>query len=153
MKNGILTVTILIGILLIGAIGYFAFSSMNNSKTGTGNLNTGASGNNNAVGSVNNGNLNDNSGQTGGSVQPKTYEIKISNFAFSPSTITIKKGDTIKWTNLDSVRHTVTSDSGNELNSNLLSNGESYSNTFSQTGTFNYHCTPHPSMKARVIVE
>jgi len=153
MKNGILTVTILIGILVVGALGYLAYSSMNSSNTGNGNSNTGTNSNNNIVSSGDAGNLNNNSGQTGGSVQSQTYEVKISNFAFSPSTITIKKGDTVKWTNLDSVRHTVTSNSGSELNSELLSKTESYSRTFNQAGTYNYHCTPHPSMKAKIIVE
>src|SRR3989344_5701574 len=84
---------------------------------------------------------------------PKTYQVSISNFAFSPSTLTIKKGDMITWTNKDSVSHTVTSDSGDELDSNMLSKGKTYSHTFNKAGTFNYHCTPHPSMKAKIIVE
>jgi amicyanin len=82
-----------------------------------------------------------------------TYNLDISNFAFNPKEITIKKGDTVKWTNLDSVQHTVTSDSGNELNSELFGNGESYSHTFTQQGTFNYYCIPHPRMKGTIIVE
>ena len=82
-----------------------------------------------------------------------TYNIEISNFAFNPSEIKIKTGDTITWINKDSAPHTVTSDSGNELNSPQLSNGQNYSRTFSNTGTFNYYCSVHPSMKATVIVE
>ncbi len=139
MKNGILIVTILIGILVIGALGYFAYSSMNNSSAKTGGNNVADSGNNRILNDI------DRSGIS-------VYEVKISNFAFSPNIITIKKGDTVKWTNLDSVRHTITSDSGKELNSELLSKTESYSNTFNEVGTYEYHCTPHPSMKAKIIV-
>ena len=84
---------------------------------------------------------------------PQTYSINIANFAFSPSEIRIKAGDTIVWTNKDSASHTVTSDSASELNSGFLGGGESYSHTFNTAGTFNYHCTPHPYMKAKVIVE
>jgi len=94
-----------------------------------------------------------NTGGTGSSTSPTTYDIEIKNFAFSPSTLTIKKGDTVKWTNQDSTRHTATSDSRNELDSELLAKGDSYSHTFNSVGTFNYHCTPHPSMKAKIIVE
>lgn len=79
--------------------------------------------------------------------------VTIANFAFSPATITVKTGSTVIWTNEASVAHTVTSDSGNELDSPLLSQGKSYSHTFSQAGTFSYHCTPHPNMKGTVIVE
>ena len=87
------------------------------------------------------------------STQPKTYNADIKNFAYSPSTLTVKKGDTIIWTNQDTTKHTVTSDSGSELDSELLGKGETYSHTFSTEGTFAYHCTPHPYMKAKIIVE
>lgn len=80
-------------------------------------------------------------------------EIQIEKFAYSPSTLTIKVGNTIKWTNLDSAPHTVTSSSGNELASSRLSQGQSYSHTFSQAGTYAYYCTYHPSMKATIIVQ
>ncbi|MFH1325556.1 MAG: cupredoxin family copper-binding protein [archaeon] len=80
--------------------------------------------------------------------------IEIKNFAFQPNELTISQGDTVVWTNKDAgVKHTVTSDSGNELDSELLSKGESYSHTFNEKGTFDYHCTPHPYMEGKVIVE
>jgi len=82
-----------------------------------------------------------------------TYNIEISNFAFNPSEIKIKRGETVVWINRDSASHTVTSDSGNEINSPQLSNEQVYSHSFSNTGTFNYYCSVHPSMKATVIVE
>ncbi len=83
----------------------------------------------------------------------KTHSIDIKSFAFSQLTLTVKMGDTVVWTNKDSAGHTVTSDSGNELNSGTLSNGQSYSHTFNTAGTFEYHCAPHPFMKAKIIVE
>lgn len=79
--------------------------------------------------------------------------IEIKDFAFVPSQITINNGDTVTWTNMDSVKHTVTSDTGDELNSDLFGNGEKYSHTFNEEGEFNYHCIPHPSMKGTVIVK
>ena len=87
-----------------------------------------------------------------GQNSPQTYNVEIRNFAFAPSTLDVKVGDTITWTNKDNMQHTVTSNSGNELDSQYLSNGNSYSHTFTQTGTFAYHCTPHPYMKGTVIV-
>ncbi|MBI2107135.1 cupredoxin domain-containing protein [Candidatus Woesearchaeota archaeon] len=83
----------------------------------------------------------------------QTYSINIKSYAFSPAEIRIKKGDTITWTNNDAVSHTVTSDSGSELNSEALSQGESYSHTFNAQGTYEYYCKPHPFMKAKIIVE
>ncbi|HIG94367.1 MAG: Blue (Type 1) copper protein [archaeon GW2011_AR13] len=81
------------------------------------------------------------------------YNIEINNFAFAPQELIVKVGSTVVWNNKDSVKHTVTSDSGTELGSELLGNGESYSHTFNNVGTFEYHCTPHPSMTGKIIVE
>ena len=83
----------------------------------------------------------------------QTNNIEIANSAFSPAELTIKVGDTITWTNRDSASHTVTSDSGTEISSDSLSNGQTYSYTFNTAGTFEYHCTIHPSMKAKIIVQ
>jgi len=79
--------------------------------------------------------------------------VEIKDFAFSPSEMTVSVGDTVVWTNRDSAGHTVVSDTGNELNSALLSNGQTYSHTFTQAGTYNYHCSIHPSMTGKIIVE
>jgi len=83
----------------------------------------------------------------------QTYNIGIKDFSFQPQTLRIKTGDTVVWTNQDSVQHTATSDSGGELNSKFLSKGQSYSHIFNNAGTYDYHCTPHPYMKGKVIVE
>ncbi|MBI2109238.1 MAG: cupredoxin family copper-binding protein [Parcubacteria group bacterium] len=75
----------------------------------------------------------------------------IQGFAFSPASITVKKGTTIVWTNKDSVGHTVTGGGGGP-DSRLLGEGESYSFTFNNAGVFNYVCSPHPSMRGTVTV-
>jgi amicyanin len=77
--------------------------------------------------------------------------VEIKNFAFEPKTVTIKVGQTVTWTNQDSVTHTVTGDGG--IDSGDLSKGKSYSKTFDTEGTFDYHCSPHPQMTGQVIVE
>jgi plastocyanin len=82
-----------------------------------------------------------------------SHDIKISNFAFFPSSITIHPGETITWTNDDSAAHTIVSDSGAEIGSSSLSKGQSYSHTFNTPGTYNYRCSIHPSMKGTVIVQ
>jgi amicyanin len=77
--------------------------------------------------------------------------VEIKNFAFDPKTVTIKVGQTVTWTNQDSVTHTVTGDGG--IDSDDLSKGKSYSKTFDTEGTFDYHCSPHPQMTGQVIVQ
>lgn len=82
----------------------------------------------------------------------KSHIIDIQNFSFNPSVLNISKGDKVIWINLDSVQHTVTSDSGSRLESELLENGESYSYVFNQGGSYSYHCIPHPMMKGKIVV-
>ena len=79
-------------------------------------------------------------------------EVEIEDFAYVSAAITIKVGTTVTWTNKDSVRHTVSSDTG-LFESGLFGKGESFSHTFTEAGTFTYHCAPHPYMKGTVIVE
>lgn len=90
-----------------------------------------------------------------GSMENETGEkvsVEIKNFAFGPKTITVKKGTTVTWTNQDTVGHTVTADKG-AFDTGLLAKGESGSVTFDKLGAFTYHCTPHPTMKATIVVE
>ncbi len=81
--------------------------------------------------------------------------MKIQGFKFVPAEISIPAGTTVKWTNLDSVSHTVTSTSapaGGEFGTNTLGNGESGSVVFNTAGTYDYKCSIHPNMKGKIIV-
>lgn len=84
-----------------------------------------------------------------------TTSVMIKDFAYSPASITVKVGDTVTWTNEDSMAHTVTADDGvaNGPDSESLGKGDSYSFKFTKAGTYTYHCTPHPYMKGTVTVE
>jgi plastocyanin len=78
--------------------------------------------------------------------------VEIKNMAFSPADLQVKIGDTVTFTNNDSVAHTVTSDTGT-FDSGTIEPGKSYTKTFDTAGTFAYHCTIHPSMKAKIEVK
>ncbi len=79
--------------------------------------------------------------------------VTISNFAFSPITITIQAGQSVQWTDMDPnpTVHTVTADD-NSFNSGDLHNGDAYTLRFDTPGTYKYHCNYHPFMKAAVVV-
>jgi plastocyanin len=81
--------------------------------------------------------------------------IAIKNFAFEPSTLTVKTGTVVTWINQDGAPHTVVSDSGSPaaFSSDQFPNGASYSFTFTRSGTYPYHCSIHPSMKGTIIVQ
>ena len=78
--------------------------------------------------------------------------VTISNFAFSPATITVPVGTTVTWTNKDSASHTVTADDGKAFDSKGIAQGATFTFTFATAGTYAYHCAVHPDMKATVIV-
>jgi len=80
-------------------------------------------------------------------------QVTIETLKYSPETIEIKKGDTVKWTNNDLAPHTVTSQAGDTFNSGSIDPDSSWSYTFSQPGTFPYYCTFHPEMKGTVSVK
>ncbi len=81
---------------------------------------------------------------------PEKSSVEINNFAFIPDTITVKRGATVTWTQMDSAPHTVKFD---EEESPTLSIGDTWSKTFDKTGDYRYVCGIHPSMKGRVIVK
>ena len=87
------------------------------------------------------------------STSSASNKVTITNFSFSPTDVTVKKGTTVTWTNNDSVQHTVTVDSGDDgPKSQPRASGQTYSFTFNDEGTFNYHCTFHPEMHGTVTV-
>ena len=85
-------------------------------------------------------------------VRAQTMSITIQNFSFQPATVTVPAGTTVTWTNMDSTTHTSTSDTG-AWDSGSIPQGHSFSFTFTQVGTFPYHCAIHPNMHGTVIVQ
>jgi plastocyanin len=83
------------------------------------------------------------------------HAITIKNFAFSPSTLTVKAGSTVVWTNEDGAPHQIASDDGAPapFTSSSLATGASFPFTFTQAGTYPYHCSIHPSMTGTIVVQ
>lgn len=79
------------------------------------------------------------------------------NKCFVPSSVSIKKGDTVVWTNKDTAAHTVTSGSpangpSGTFDSSLLIGGNSFEHTFDSIGSVDYFCMVHPWMTGNVKV-
>lgn len=103
--------------------------------------------------SMNMGSSNSNSSSSDSSSAVATNSVEINNFAFSPATITVKVGTKVTWTNKDSVGHNVVeTDGADGPKSDTLAKGESYSFTYTKTGSFAYECSIHPSMQGKVVV-
>ncbi len=75
----------------------------------------------------------------------------VQDFMFRPARIEIAAGTTVVWTNGGQVLHTVTAEDGS-FDSGPIEAGARAAITYSQPGTFPFHCTPHPFMRGEVVV-
>jgi plastocyanin/FtsP/CotA-like multicopper oxidase with cupredoxin domain len=87
----------------------------------------------------------------GGGATAITRDVTITSTGFSPSSLTIKAGDSLRWTNSDTAAHSATADDHSWM-SPTLSSGKSFVRVFSAKGTFTYHCHIHHEMTASVTV-
>jgi plastocyanin len=78
-----------------------------------------------------------------------TQHVMMSGYAYSATTVTVRAGDTVTWTNHDEAPHDVVASA---FRSPLLSTGQSWSMTFTAPGTYPYYCSVHPDMRAQVVV-
>jgi plastocyanin len=78
-------------------------------------------------------------------------KAELRGMAFGPTRIEIAVGGTVTWTNNDPLVHTVTADDGS-WDSGEIEPGKTWSRTFTQPGEYAVHCTPHPFMKAIIVV-
>jgi plastocyanin len=102
-----------------------------------------------------------NGGQTGGTTSGTAVTVDILDYQFSPATLTIKVGETVRWSNGGAAAHTVT---GGNFGSGQLagpsgggygsggSAGQVYARTFTNAGTYDYHCANHPQMTGTVTL-
>jgi plastocyanin len=85
--------------------------------------------------------------------QGNVVSVSIVDFAFTPKTITVPVGTTVRWTNNGNAPHTVTSTSSPKaFDSGTLKSGDTFQHTFTTAGQFPYRCNIHPSMTGMVIV-
>jgi plastocyanin len=74
------------------------------------------------------------------------------NIEYVPKAVTAKVGQTIHWTNGDSVAHTVTSKGGAQFDSGTLDPGSDFSFKVTKAGTINYACQIHPNQTGTIVV-
>ena len=80
-----------------------------------------------------------------------TVDIRIERSGFVPASVTIAAGDTVRWTNRDTIDHQVVSETGS-FASAILRAGQSYSFTFTAAGTFRYRDGLRPAERGTVRV-
>ncbi len=78
--------------------------------------------------------------------------VKMADYSYGPARITVTAGTKVTFTNNGSQPHNASSSDGGGWDTGLLAKGETATVTFNKPGTYNFICTPHPSMIGQVIV-
>jgi hypothetical protein len=76
----------------------------------------------------------------------------IQHYTFVPGTIRMKAGSTLSIYNYDEVAHTFTANNMS-FDSKEITPGGSFAVTFKDHGEIEYHCSIHPAMKGKIVVE
>jgi plastocyanin len=150
--GAVLSIGAALGGYAIAAVVAQPSANMSNSTSSAGNSTSSA------------GNSTTSAGGTSVSIVPNASTL--ADKAFSPNPMSIKVGDTITWTNKDTLFHTVTSgtgpsdpakgkefDSGLSGPSALTTQGKTFSHKFTTAGEFPYFCQLHPTMVGKVSVK
>jgi amicyanin len=90
-------------------------------------------------------------GRTAAAGAAASVRIEMKNFAFDPPAIEVKAGQTLTWTNGDVVPHTATA-ATKAWDSGQMAPGRTYTVTLTKPGTYDYACSIHPFMHAKVVV-
>jgi plastocyanin len=79
-------------------------------------------------------------------------EVKIDNFAFTPTPFKVKTGAQVTWTNRDDIPHTVDSTQG-KFKSSALDTDQKFQFKFTEPGEYPYFCRLHPKMTGSIVVQ
>lgn len=155
-KNTLIGVVVVILILGVGlylhSMGGSSGSSMYGNNPSSPANNTGVANPTTMPSMIPNASPNSTSASVGSTQTSAKNSVQIANFSFSPTSLSIKVGDSVTWTNQDSVGHSATSDDGS-FDTGILAQGKSGSITFSKAGTYTYHCSVHPMMHGTITVQ
>ena len=81
---------------------------------------------------------------------PGTVAMK--GLEFLPDRLTVAVGETVTWTNEESLDHNVVARKGARFRSRAFGRGGTYTFTPERPGTIDYVCTLHPGMEGRIVV-
>jgi len=97
---------------------------------------------------------NNSSSSSSSSANNSALNVNIEDMAFDPIILDVNVGDTVTWTNLDSVPHSIVMalSDGSDFTSATLNKNDKATYTFTEAGSFSYHCGIHPEMIGQVTV-
>ena len=82
---------------------------------------------------------------------PVTGHVAIHGFASEPSSVTVKAGEAVEFTNHDDTEHSITADSGG-FDQDAEGGGGTARVSVDQPGTYAFHCKYHPQMHGTLVV-
>jgi plastocyanin len=82
----------------------------------------------------------------------KMVAVTMRNIEFVPKAVSAKVGQTVRWTNADSVDHNVTATKGEGFKSKAFGKGGTFSYKLDKPGKITYVCTLHPGMTGTITV-
>ncbi len=95
-------------------------------------------------------------GGGGGNVCSGACSVVMRNLAYEPQTLTVTRGTTVTWLNIDTVNHTVTSGTPGNPNgifrSQQLGGNQTFSFKFDNAGTYPYFCEIHGAQMTGTII-
>ena len=85
----------------------------------------------------------------------KAVRVGMEDIQYVPKEVEVRAGGTVRWTNSDSVPHTVTKQGGPgaKFDSGTLQVGATFEQKFARPGKVDYVCRIHPNQMGTVTVE
>ena len=77
--------------------------------------------------------------------------VSMRNIKYIPANVTVRRGQTVRWTNDDAVIHTVTATEGASFDSGNIEGGGRYQYKPTSTGRISYYCTIHGKQQSGTI--
>ena len=92
-------------------------------------------------------------GDTGKAAVPTGNAVGMKDLKFDPVELDVPAGDTVTWTNDESIPHNVVATKGAKFKSDEFGEGGTYKFKTSDPGTIEYTCTLHPGMDGTLNVK
>jgi len=87
----------------------------------------------------------------GGATASRAASVRIEGFTYEPATLRIAKGTSVSFANASGTAHTATRKGS--FTTGRIKPGKAATIRFAQRGSFAYHCTIHPFMRGKVVVD
>jgi plastocyanin len=82
---------------------------------------------------------------------PKVYQVQIKDMKFEPAELTVNKGDTVIWTNLDITVDDITDQTAESWTSGPLPSGKSWKMVVKKES--DYYCSIHKVMTGKILLD